>query len=457
MSSTSTELFERTPVRRAVLALAVPTVISQLITVVYNVADTFFIGQLGDPAQVAAATLAMPPFILLTGIANLFGIGGASLVSRSLGMGNPQKARQCASFSLWTGAVVALLYGLVMMLFRPVILPLIGAGADTFDALYHYVFWTITVGAVPTVLSAELAHLIRAEGYAKQASFGISLGGLLNILLDPLFIFGLRLGITGAAVATMLSNLAAMGYFLLLLRRKRGTTVISLRPRHYTLGQHIPAEILLVGLPSFVMNGMSILSNVILNRLVASYASEAIAGMGIAKKIDMIAFAIAAGMTQGVLPLIGYTYAAKNAARMRAAIRTALLYSLSIACLGAVLLFSCAMPVSRLFINDDATVAYGQHFLRVICLTCPTVSVTFMVTTVFQATGQKLQPTILSLLRKGGLDVPFMLLMNASFGVRGIAWATPIADLLAMLTAVAFFLPYWRGLSARCSSPQAQS
>ncbi|MCH5287506.1 MAG: MATE family efflux transporter [Christensenellaceae bacterium] len=451
MTAINTELFERAPIRRAVLTLAVPTVISQLITVVYNVADTFFIGQLGDPAQVAAATLAMPPFILLTGIANLFGIGGASLVSRSLGTGDPDKARQCASFSLWTGAAAALLYGLIMMIFRPAILPAIGAGADTYDALYRYVFWTITVGALPTVLSAELAHLIRAEGYAKQASFGIGMGGVLNILLDPLFIFAFRLGITGAAIATMLSNLAAMGYFLLLLRRKHGATVISLHPRHYTLRRRIPAEILLVGFPSFVMNGMSILSNVILNRLVASYASEAIAGMGVAKKIDMVAFAIAGGMTQGVLPLIGYNYAAKNAARMRAAIRTALTYSLVIACAGTVLLFAGAAPVSRLFIDDDATVAFGRHFLRVICLTCPTVSVTIMLITVFQATGRKLQPTILSLLRKGGLDVPFMFLMNALLGAGGIAWATPIADLLAMFAALALFIPFWRKLDLTAS------
>ena len=446
MTQTNTELFERLPIRRAVLTLAVPTVISQLITVVYNVADTFFIGRLGDPAQVAAATLAMPPFVLLTGIANLFGIGGASLVSRSLGTGDANKARQCAAFSLWTGAAVALLYGLAMMLFRPVILPAIGASEETYDMLYHYLFWTVTVGAVPTVLSVELAHLIRAEGYARQASFGIGMGGVLNILLDPLLIFGLRLGITGAAVATMLSNLAAMGYFLLLLRNSHGSTVISLHPRHYALRQRIPAEILLVGLPSFVMNGMSILSNVILNRLVAAYASEAIAGMGIAKKIDMVAFAIAGGMTQGVLPLIGYNYAARNIPRMRAAIRTALTWSLLIACVGTVLLYVGAAPVSRLFIDDEATVAFGRHFLRVICLTCPTVSVTIMLITVFQATGRKLQPTILSLLRKGGLDVPFMFLMNARLGMDGIPWATPIADLLAMLASLALFLPFWRRL-----------
>ena len=447
MIASNADLFERAPVSRAVLTLAVPTVISQLITVVYNVADTFFIGQLGDPRQVAAATLAMPPFILLTGIANLFGIGGASLISRSLGVGDTSKARRVASFSLWTGAAAALLYGLVMLLFRPVILPAIGAGEDTFDYLYQYVFWTISIGAVPTVLSAEMAHLIRAEGYARQASFGIGMGGVLNILLDPLFIFVLRMGITDAAVATMLSNLAALGYFLLLLHGKRGGTVISLNPRHYALSDRIPAEILLVGFPSFVMNLMSILSNVILNRLVASYASEAIAGMGIAKKIDMVAFAIAGGMTQGVLPLIGYNYAARNFPRMRAAIRTTLAYSLLIACIGAVLLFIGATPASRLFIDDETTVAFGQYFLQIICLTCPTVSVTIMLITVFQATGRKLQPTILSLLRKGGLDVPFMFLMNALLGVSGIAWATPIADLLAMLTALALFLPFWRRLT----------
>lgn len=447
MQSTYTELFERAPVRRAVMTLAVPTVISQLITVAYNVADTFFIGQLGDPAQVAAATIAMPPFILLTGIANLFGIGGASFVSRSLGTGDTDRARQGAAFSLWGGAAIALLYGLAMMLLRPIILPAIGAGEDTFDYLYQYVFWTITVGALPTVISAEMAHLLRAEGYARQASFGVGMGGALNILLDPLFIFGLRLGVAGAAIATMLSNLAAMGYFLLLMRRLRGQSVISLRPRHFTLRRRIPAEILLVGFPSFMMNGMSILSNVILNRLVASYASEAVAGMGIAKKIDMVVFAVASGMAQGVLPLIGYTYAARNIARMRDAIRFTLICSLSIACVGTVLLFTAAAPAARLFIDDEATVAFGQRFLRVICLTCPTISVTVMMITVFQAAGRKLQPTLLSLLRKGGLDVPFMFLMNALMGVSGIAWATPIADLLAMLTAAAMFVPFWRKLN----------
>ena len=168
--------------------------------------------------------------------------------------------------------------------------------------------------------------------------------------------------------------------------------------------------------------------------------------MGIAKNIDMLAFAIANGMTQGVLPLIGYTYAANKWKRMRSVIKKAFIYSVAVALAGAVLLFVCAVPVVKGFIDDKETVAYGQHFLRIICITCPAVSVTMMIISVFQATGQKTRPMILSLLRKGGLDIPFMFLMNAAAGANGIPWATPIADSLAMGMALVLFIPYRKQL-----------
>ena len=151
-------------------------------------------------------------------------------------------------------------------------------------------------------------------------------------------------------------------------------------------------------------------------------------------------------MTQGVLPLIGYTYAANKWKRMRSVIKTAFIYSVAVALAGAVLLFVCAVPVVKGFIDDKETVAYGQHFLRIICVTCPAVSVTMMIISVFQAAGQKTRPMILSLLRKGGLDIPFMFLMNAAAGANGIPWATPIADSLAMGMALVLFIPYRKQL-----------
>lgn len=447
MKKDNVTLFEKMPVSKAVITLIIPTVISQIITVIYNMADTFFIGQMGDPNQVAAATLIMPPFIMLTGIANLFGIGGASLISRSLGAGDREKAKKCASFSIWASVVVALTYGVLIYSLRSVIFPFLGADQNTFGYCTDYVLWTIGIGSVPTVLNACLAHLVRAEGYSKQASIGVALGGVLNIILDPIFMFSFGWGLIGAAVATLVSNVIATLYFVLLLAKNRDKTVIKFSLRNFTFKRGIPKEILLVGLPSFIMNVMAIISNTVLNKMVVSYSNQAIAGMGIAKKIDMLAFAIANGMTQGVLPLIGYNYASKNYMRMRSSIKVSFVYSLAVALVGTILLFTCAVPVVQFFINDAETIAYGQNFLRIICITCPAITVTMMIVTIFQATGQKIRPMILSMLRKGLIDIPFMFIMNAVAQSYGIPWATPIADMIAMLTSLALFIPYWKKFS----------
>lgn len=166
-------LFTAMPVNRAVISLAVPTVISQIITVVYNMADTFFIGQMNDPNQVAAATISMPLFIFMTALANLFGIGGASLISRSLGIGNRKSCIMLFILHL-TAAGAAMLYGIAILFLRPCLLPVIGADSKTWTYCSDYIFWTICIGAVPTVLNPALAHLIRSEGYSKQASLGVA-------------------------------------------------------------------------------------------------------------------------------------------------------------------------------------------------------------------------------------------------------------------------------------------
>ena len=443
------ELFERTPVKKAVIALVVPTVISQLITVIYNMADTFFIGQVGDPNQVAATSLCMPLFILLTGMANLFGIGGSSLISRCLGSGDREKAKKAAAFSIWTASVVSLFYGIALMIFKSSALPAVGANAGTYDFCYQYVFWTITIGAVPTVLNALFAHLVRSEGYSKQASFGMALGGVLNIILDPIFISVLGMEIAGAAIATMLSNLIATLYFIILIYGKRKSTVITWNPKYYTLKMRIPREVLLVGLPSCMMNIMGVLSNIVLNILMASYCNEAVAGIGIAKKVDMMSFAIATGMSQGVLPLIGYNYSAQNYKRMMSAIKTTFLFSLTVAVISTAFLLTCAQPIVRAFIDDPLTVEYGQRFQRIICITGPCISVTMIIITMFQSIGIKLRPLLLSLLRKGGLDIPFMFIMNTILGVNGIVWATPIADFSAMVVATILFIPFWKEMKAK--------
>ena len=446
MKQINTELFETMPVNRAIMKLVVPTVLSQLITVAYNMADTFFIGQTGDPNQVAATNLCMPLFIILGAISNIFGIGGSSLIARCLGIERPEKARATASFCICSGGMIALCYGLLLWSVRLPLLRFMGADEYTREFCCQYLFWTVTVGALPTVMSSMLALLLRAEGMSKQAGFGVSLGAMLNIILDPIFIFALNMDVEGAAFATMLSNSIAAAYFVRLILKRRGRTVISFSPRYYNARDGIAREVILVGLPSSIMSLMATLSNTVLNKLMAAYCNEAVAGIGIAKKIDLVMFFLANGIAQGVLPLISYNYSAKNYPRMVETVKKTFVLSLSTSILCSVILFTCANPLVRAFIDNDLTVEYGRYFQRVICITGPCIAVVLMSTTLFQAVGFKKQPLMLSFMRKGGFDIPFMLLLNIGFGLKGIVWSTPAADFVAMIFAIIMIVPFLKRL-----------
>ncbi len=449
-------LFKEMPVQKAVLSLVIPTVISQLITLVYNLADTFFIGQLDDPRQVAAATVAMPTFIMLTALSNLFGIGGASKISRCLGRGETENAKKSASFSIWTAGIVSLIYGLIILLSAPTLLPVLGAKADTYDYCYSYVFWTVVIGAVPTVLNVTMSHLIRAEGYSKQAAFGVALGGILNIILDPIFIFVFKLEVAGAAIATMLSNLIATLFFVGFLYKIRKNTVLTANPKCYAAKNKIASDILLGGLPSFAMMMLSCLSNSVLNNLITLWSTEAMAGMGIAKKIDMIAFAVAQGMTQGVLPLIAYNYASGDRKRMNKTIGVTAAYTIGFAMVALFVLYFFAEPVVQLFIKDPTTVDYGQKFVKIICFLCPSMAVNYLVIAVFQATKRRTQSLILSVLRKGSLDIPIMIAFSSFFGVEMIPWATPISDWIALVIAICMFVPFLKKMKAEGNQINSQ-
>ena len=441
------ELLGSLPVKRAVLMQILPAIASQMVALAYGIADTYFVGLLNDPDKTAAVTVANAAFLMLTALSNLFGIGGASLISRSLGIGNRKKAASCSSFCIWTAAGAALLYGIAILFLRPCLLPVIGADSKTWNYCSDYIFWTICIGAVPTVLNPALAHLIRSEGYSKQASLGVAFGGILNILLDPLFIFVFDMEIQGAAIATMLSNTAASIYFILFICKKGDELSIRLSPKCYTLTQHIPADVLSVGLPSFMISMMATVSNTALNRIIAAYSTEAVAGMGIAKKIDMLAFAMGQGMSQGALPLIGYNFSSGNRTRMKSALRALLIDCLVVSAAGTALLFFGANAITKCFIDNAATVHHGCVFLKIICFTCLTTTLNFFVITLFQATGKKLQPIILSLLRKGIIDIPLMILFNSIWGVDGIAVAIPVSDFIALVVAVILVLPYLKEIS----------
>ena len=432
-------VFESAPIPVAVMTLAVPTIITQLINIVYNFADTWYVGRTGSAAMVAALSVSMPVFVLMAAIANLFGIGGASVISRALGRKDIRYAKKTFSFCFYGGIASSVLFGLLIAVFRSRLIPVIGGDQASGPYIYDYMFWTMIAGSIPTVGNVLCGHLVRSVGAAKEAGFGMSMGGVLNIILDPLFMFVILPPgneVTGAAIATCLSNTAALLYFLVYLYKHRRHPVLSLSPSDFTLGEEIPANVISIGVPAALATSMAMLSNMAANSLVSEYGSAAVAGMGVAKKINMLAFNTTMGLTQGVLPLLGYSFGARNYNRLKKSIlftgAAALIFNL----LCTVAFRTFAAGLVSFFIAEEASVNFGSAFLRVIALATPLASIVYLTNTVFQAAGRRFSSFLLSILRKGCMDIPLMFLFKSLMGMYGIVWATPTAEIGSILVAV---------------------
>jgi len=444
------ELFENAPVLQAVFRLAIPTVMGQIILVIYNMADTFFLGLTGSDAKLTAATVCMPAFMFLSAISNLFGVGGSSVISRALGSGAVQKARSASAFSTWGCVALTAVYALLSYLFRDLFIDLLGGKAASVHAFARdYLLITVTLGGMATAMSTFLAHLLRSEGHAVQASAGIMLGGVMNIALDPLFMFVLLpkgQEIIGAAVATALSNCIAFLYFCGVLYRGRKQSCLRFRPAMDMMNGPVIKDILGAGLPACLMTLLENVSYAVLDHLMAAFGIACQAGLGVAKKINMLAHCMVRGMSQGVLPLIGYNYAARNYKRMKQSIfySGAISVALAVLCMGISLAFNRQLVSVFIQESNGDSLSDGALFLRILCLGGPFSACAYAIISFFQATGKGVYSFCLAILRKGVLDIPMMFALNAFLPVSGIVMATPITDVLCCAVSVALFLSFLR-------------
>ncbi|MBQ0038013.1 MAG: MATE family efflux transporter [Clostridiales bacterium] len=433
-----TEIFETMPVRQAVLRQIMPAIASQMIGLIYNWADTYFVGLLNAPAQTAAVTVSYGPFLMLTAIANLFGVGGASAIARALGQKENERARQISAMSFWLGLAVSLVFSLLFGLVASPVLALCGGKGETLTVAVAYAKWTIVWGGPVSIMSMLLANLVRAEGSASVASWGLSMGGVLNIFLDPLFILPrfLGMGAAGAGLATALSNLASVVFFLLYLLRRRDNAVLSIQPGllRYTR-QHLH-NVLSVGLPSALQYALTVVAIAAQSHFVAQYATEAVAALGIIKKLDNLPIYFALGTSSGLLPLLAYNYASGNQERRRGAFRFGTFVSVGFALFCLVLYEIFAPVLAGFFIKDAATVHYAAGFLRRMVLAMPLMAACYPLIIQFQAMGKVRESLICSLLRKGVLDIPFLFLMDGLLPLYGCMWVQPIVDTIALTAAL---------------------
>jgi len=451
------ELFENCSVTEAVFRLAFPTVIGQIILVIYNMADTFFVGLTGNDAMIAAVTVCMPAFMFLSAVSNLFGIGGASVISRAMGSGDTERVRATSSFAFWGCLLGSLLYGVLTFAVLDSFVDLLGGT----DPVVHenasvYMICTVVLGGAVTALGVLLSHLIRSEGRAVHASVGIALGGIANIAFDPLFMFVLLPAgneALGAAIATTLANLISLLYFVTVLRRIRRESNLSFRISAAIFENRIPAQVLSAGAPACIMTLFENVSYAVLDKLMSHSGLAMQAGVGVAKKVNMLAHCIARGVAQGSLPLIGYSYASKNWDRMRSSVRVSHWISVCMASLCMVINLIFAKPLIGVFIHQSSSsLAYGAAFLRILCIGGPFSASAYTLISFFQGTGEGTKSFLLAILRKGLVDIPLMFLLNGFLPIYGIVLATPIADMLCCMIANNMFSCYIRGLFGQISN-----
>ncbi len=432
------QLFEDYPIPKAVASLAIPTVLSSLVMVLYNLADTYFVGMLNNPVENAGVALAAPVLLAFNAVNNLFGVGSSSLMSRSLGCKDYETVRRSSAFGFYGALFFGVIFSLLCTVFKGPLLSLLGADSVTLDATNGYMFWTVTLGAAPAILNVVLAYMVRSEGASLHASIGTMSGCFLNMILDPIFIlpWGLNMGAAGAGCATFLSNCVACAYFFILLAARRKSTFISISPRKFSLEKRIVLSVFAVGIPAAIQNLLNVTGMTILNNFTASYGANSIAAMGITQKVNMVPMQMAMGLSQGIMPLVSYNYASGNGKRMKNAIKFSMKISLTFLIVVTVLFFIFPGTVVRLFIADADVIAYGERFLRGFSLALPFLSVDFMAVGIFQAVGMGKHALVFALLRKLALEIPALFILNFLFPLYGLAYAQFTAELILATVAV---------------------
>ena len=427
------ELMARLKVSKAVATMAIPSVISSLVTVVYNMADTFFVGQTEDPLQVAAVSLTNPIFILFMAFANMFGMGGSAVASMALGEQNQKRMKQVSAFITYASLAVGILFALVLVGFMQPILSIFGANEETYALARGYVFH-ISYGAPFIIWSAAASFVVRSEGASKEAMIGSMIGTIANIVLDPVLISGFHLGAAGAAVATTLGNILASLYYLWYFVKKSNNFSIGIR--NFTCRYGIFSGICSCGFPTAIFSTLMSVSTIVLNQILVAYGNAPVAAIGIVFKANMFITFLQMGLANGVQPLLGYNFGSGDKKRFQDIAAYTKKCCIVIGILATLLFFVFRRQIIGLFIQDEEVIMYGVRMLIAYMLSGPVIGILFMNMNCMQSVGKAFWATILSVLRQGVLLIPLLFLLNALGGLTGVIYGQALTDYIAVILSV---------------------
>lgn len=430
MNESRFELLEKEDISKALLKLSIPMVMGMMIQVFYNLVDTYFIGKLGDANQLAAANIAFPVFVLLMAIANIIGTGAASYISRCLGKKQYDEVSKTTSVSFLLLIVISLIVTILGILLCSNITKALGATGEVYDYTYSYIN-IMFIGAITVIGSFTLGQLLRAEGNMKSFVRGMVIGTVLNIVLDPVFIFGFKMGIKGAAFATIIGYLVSLIYYIKFFLSSE--TILKLDKNYFKFDKDILSEIFKIGIPSSLNQMLMGFANVVSNNIAVNYGTLTVAGMGVAMKVMMIGTFIFIGFSSGSQPLIGYNYGAGNINRVKEAIKKGIKITMSIGIVLSVVFYLFSENIIGTFIDDTDVIKQGSIILKALLISLPFIGPQMIGTVTAQSLGKALLSTILSVSRQGILYIPLILILNNLFGFDGFIYAQPITDIIMMM------------------------
>ncbi len=436
------KLMESASIPKAILTLAIPTVLSMIVSLIYNITDTYFIGLLDDPIQLGAISLAFPVFMIFQALGNMFGSGAPSYISRCLGAKKYEEVKKTSAVSVYVSATAMLVLTILGLIFMEPILHLIGTSSETIIPTRDYLSIIITFSIV-IMLQIILPAMLRAEGKVKQAVAGMIIGTVLNIVLDPIFILVFGMGAAGAAWATIIGNAVAVVFYIYIYLR--GNTIVSILPRDFKPSARIFKEVLKIGFPASLSQILGSTVMVLFNNLAAEYGDTVISAYGVAIKMIQMEFMILFGYVSGYMPFAGYNYGAGNITRLVKALKFTIMTA-SVLCLLFLIPFTILAPAYiKIFSSNEEIINIGVKFLTAQAWAVPFMGIQLSLMATFQATGQAFRALLVNMGRQFLFYVPYLYLFNYIWGLEGLLKVQMAADLSTTTLSVIIALHMIKG------------
>lgn len=436
MDQKSLYYLEKAPVTKAIIHMAFPMILSSITSVVYNIIDAFFIGKLNNTAMMAAVMLALPFSSVLMALGQMFGVGSGTYISRLLGEGNTDDTKKVSSINFWSSMLMGIIFMMICLPFLSSILPILGASGETLQHTRNFIM-ILVIGAPVIIVNMALEAAVRAEGASTVSMTGTIGGIIINIILNPLFIFVLNMNVMGSALASVCGNIVSVLYFIYYLQNK--STVQSLSIKYFKPSKKIYGEIFKVGVSALLMSGFMVIIGLLFNNYSMIYGDNVVAGFGVAQRVVQIVDCIGMGFAMGVVPLIAFAYSANNQKRLMEIVKKTILYILGLTLAIGAVISIFRLQIIGLFSIDPEVIAIGEITLIAQLSSTMFAALCEFFTGIFQAQGAGVQSNVMAAVR-GILFIPILIVGNLLFAVNGVIWAMTATEGVSCLIGIILWL-----------------